>query len=66
MGMSPKRFWSQSAWSVVVGVEPVAVGRQAFDDDLNVLTGEAGHLVADQLRLLGQVRHLPDRAAQLV
>lgn len=49
---------------VVVGVEPVALLPQPADDELDVVPGPAGHLVADRLRVRGDARP-PDPVAQL-
>jgi hypothetical protein len=49
---------------VVVGVEAVPGAGEPFDDDLDVVTGPPGHLVADKLGLFPQAG-FPDRAAEL-
>lgn len=70
MGTWPKRSVSQSAscaepgpgWVigrhrglvVVVGVKPIPLLGEPLDDELDVAPGTARHLVADQLRVLGQ------------
>ncbi|GIJ50956.1 hypothetical protein Val02_78420 [Virgisporangium aliadipatigenens] len=50
---------------IVVGVKGVPVGRESFEQDLNVLPSAVGHLIADELRFYGQIGLVPDRAALL-
>jgi hypothetical protein len=45
-------------------VEPVPLAGEPLDDHLHVMPGAAGHLVADQLRLLREAGPA-DRAAKL-